>query len=232
MRRWASASRRACLDGVEDPLVLALDALEEVHRLQQLGEAVGLQHDGDEVRLAAGVAQAQERGELGAGLLHPRAQPQRALALAVAALHGRGQLRLGGGELGLHRGDAAFEDRHLARGGALEARQPRDAAGQRLLAGALRVDPVAQPALALLAAGGHGDERRGHEGDDGDEEEGKATTAAVHAAAVLNLASARAPTQRCTASCACGNGEWMGQRSHQPPGARVHHGSSQTTAGG
>ena len=137
MRRWASASRRACSDGVEDPLVLALDALEEVHRLQQLGEAVGLQHDRDEVRLAAGVAQAQQLGELGARGLHPRAQPQRALALAVAALHGVGQLRLGGGELGLHRRDAAFEDRDLARGGALESREARDAAGQRLLARAL-----------------------------------------------------------------------------------------------
>ncbi len=136
-RQRASLRQRVAprvLDGVEDLLVAVLHALEEVDRLQQLREAVGLQHDRDDVRLAARVAPAQDLRELRPRGSQARAQAQRALALAVSPLHRRGEHALGGGELGLHGGDALLQDRHLTRGRALQTSQARHAAGQRPLA--------------------------------------------------------------------------------------------------
>ena len=64
----------------EQPRVGALDAAHEAQRLQQLREAVGVQHDGDEVRAVAHVALAQQAGELLAHLREPLAQAVHALA--------------------------------------------------------------------------------------------------------------------------------------------------------
>ena len=144
--RGRGARRRAARVG-------ALDAAQEAQRLQQLREAVAVQDDGDEVRLLAHVALAQQRGELDAHLGQPLVQartrcgrPRGAGAPARAAAPRRRQL-------GLDVGEPALEDGDLARGRPLQRRQPGGRAGERALTRLAGADAPTQRRLACAPVG-------------------------------------------------------------------------------
>ena len=153
-------------DEVEHAGVGALDALHELQRLEQLREAVGVQHDGDEIGLVAHVALAQQPAELDAHLGEPVAQPgDAALGLAELGLR-RSQTGVGGVELALRLVEPALEHADLAPDLALERAEPRGGVRQRLLLLLARADLVAQRALALPARGCRrdgGDQQSGDE---------------------------------------------------------------------
>ena len=108
------------LDDVHDLRVLARDALHELGAGQQVGEAVGLEHDGDRVRRVGLVQLDQPRGERAAHDQQPCPQPRQPRALlaqlaldlrelAALGVEARLQLLLAAGELrdvGLQRVDA------------------------------------------------------------------------------------------------------------------------------
>ena len=89
-----AARVRACgAHEAEHARVRPLDAAHERQSLEQLREAVGVQHDGDEVRAVAHVVLAQQRAELHAHLREPRAQPVHTPARLRQPRLGRGEPR-------------------------------------------------------------------------------------------------------------------------------------------
>ena len=79
-------------DAVDDPLVLLGHALHELGPLQQVGEAVGLEDHGDDVRLVGLVALDEPVAERGARLGEPRAQADEADALLAQLVLQPGEL--------------------------------------------------------------------------------------------------------------------------------------------
>jgi hypothetical protein len=99
------------------------------------------------------VALAQHRGQHGAGLRQPLAQPRQARALGGQLGLRGGQARLRGRQLRLRVGQAALDDRHLPGAGALQPRQVGGRRGQRALTRLAALDLRAQAALAGAARG-------------------------------------------------------------------------------
>jgi hypothetical protein len=187
-------------DEAEDARVRALDAAHEGQRLQQLREAVGVQHDGDEVRPVAHIALAQQRAELGAHVREAVAQPPHALARLAEAHFGRRQPGVGGVQFALCTCEPAFEHGDLAGRRAFEPPESCGGARQRVFLRLAGADLVAQLALALPARG-----RRRHEGgeQEGDGERGDAAHGDRRPGGrrSLTLAAANSVSERCKRSC-------------------------------
>ena len=86
---------------VDDPGVLRRGPLEELGALEQVGEAVGLEHDGHHVGRVLLVHLHEPVGELHARLRQPPAQPREAQALAPQVLLDLRELGALGVEVGL-----------------------------------------------------------------------------------------------------------------------------------
>ena len=93
-------------DAVDDARVLVGDALHELGALEQVGEAVGLEHDGHDVGLVGLVELDETAGERDPRLGEPRAQPREADALLAQLLLDARELRALGVEVALDRGSA------------------------------------------------------------------------------------------------------------------------------
>ena len=90
-------------DAVDDARVLVGDALHELGALEQVGEAVGLEHDGHDVGLVGLVELDEAVGERDPRLGEPRAQPREPHALLAQLLLDARELRALGVEVALDR---------------------------------------------------------------------------------------------------------------------------------
>jgi hypothetical protein len=145
----------------DDVAVLVVDPGEELLALEQVGEALGVQHHADQVRAVRRIELDQPVGQGAAGDGQPRAQAHQPRALGA-------QGRLGGDELGALAVEVGLQPRLAgaqSRDPALEPADParvrRDLRGQDAL-GALLATDLAAGRLDLLL---DGRERRGRRAD-------------------------------------------------------------------
>ena len=132
-------------DDADDPRVLLGHPLHELRALEQVGEAVGLQHHGHEIGLVGLVELDQAPGQRRARLGQPLAQPRQPEPLAPEVLLDLGQLGPLAVQARLEAHLAGLERRDLALERVDPPRVARDVGRQHALA------PLAPGDLVLLA---------------------------------------------------------------------------------
>ena len=137
------------LDERQQLRVAVLDAVQELHRLDQRHEPVGAEYDRDEVRLVAPIPGYEQGSELAAHDAEPLAQTDRTALSGDESMSRRCDDRRCPFELRLRRGDAPCEQRHFARGRALEPAQLGRGRGERPFPLAAAVDSRLQLAASI-----------------------------------------------------------------------------------
>ena len=114
-------------------LLLLLGAVQEVEVLQQVGEAVRVEDDADEIGTVGFVARDELAGEQHPGPRELAAEPPQPGSLAQERGVGSGERRLVVGELGADGRLAGLDERDLAVQRADQRRKPTEARAQVLL---------------------------------------------------------------------------------------------------
>ena len=151
-------------DAGDDPRVLRRGALHELGLLEQVGEAVRLEHDGHHVGRVLLVELDEPVRELDARFREPAPQPREVQPLAPQVLLDLRELGALGLEVGLEAELLGLEDRDVGLQGVDPAREGADLGGQDALAPPVRLDLLAlllDAALQRLRALAGGDQRKG-----------------------------------------------------------------------
>jgi hypothetical protein len=193
----------------DDAGVLVGDALHELRALEQVGEAVGLQHDRHRVGLVGLVELDQPLGERGARLGEAGAQAGQAQPLAAQVLLDAGQFRALAIEVRLQADLAGLQHGDLALQPVDPAREARHVRGQHALATLARGDLVAllvDLAVEVLGSAARSEREQGEEDERERRHADEQAKSQEHAAAMLGAPlvpghEMAAPYGACKESC-------------------------------